>query len=153
MILCVRVCPCVWGGRLAGRAGEGTGSRAGTAEAGGAPAGNRGELSLHHELGVLQGMCPGAGKGWVLAEAVLPPRWAEWEGFWRVEAANTGPVLGRRVAGAGPHPTPRSPSREAHEEGDGHGQAAARQDPEDPPEREAAALAAEPLMGSGPPPQ
>lgn len=48
-------------------------------------------------------------------------------------------------AGAGPHPgPPRSPSRKAHEEGDGHGQAAARQDPEDPPEREAAALAAGP---------
>lgn len=34
-----------------------------------------------------------------------------------------------------------SPSRKAHEEGDGHGQAAARQDPEDPPEWEAAPLA------------
>lgn len=55
---------------------------------------------------------------------------------------------------------PRSPSREAHEEGDGHGQAAARQDPEDPPEWEAAALVTGPVgslgtlpLGSSPPRQ
>lgn len=41
-----------------------------------------------------------------MAEAVLPPRWAEWEGFWRTEAANTGPVVGWHVAGADPHPLP-----------------------------------------------
>lgn len=58
-------------------------------------------------------------------------------------------------SGCGSSPQPCSPSREAYEEGDGHGQAAARQDPEDSPEREAAALVAPGTLppSSGPPPQ
>lgn len=57
---------------------------------------------------------------------------------WRVTLCRAGATLGLTHS--------RSPSRKAHEEGDGHGQAAARQDPEDPPEWQAAPLAASGLL-------
>lgn len=82
----------------------------------------------------------GAGRGGEAGLAAGQPGGAPGEGGRRCGARGVR-AAGRRRALT---PVPRSPSRKAHEEGDGHGQAAARQDPEDPPEREAAALAAGP---------